>query len=205
MLPILIRVIPLEHHLARRVRRVEVDVGEQGVARADGELVDRVLEEVLVIPRKDVRLVRGRAGERRRVGARPFPALVVAREVSPRGRAVFHPNFFGRRLTRSFARPVPRRATAVERERHAVHGVRPRQRLRRVPAEHILGRPEDARLIDEAAVTAVAHATLAALDEAGLAVDEVKVTRVRAAPAADPDVVVLRDGDVATMCAVTLV
>src|SRR6185295_631046 len=62
-----------------------------------------------------------------------------------------------------------------------VRAVRPVERLRCVPPEHGVGRPDDAVTIDEAAVTTVAYRWLGAFNDTSCAVDEIEPLAARAA------------------------
>ena len=65
--------IPRQHHLARRVGRVEINIGIQGVARLHLHGVRGIGEVVLVEPGRQGRLMRQSARVRRRIRADPVP------------------------------------------------------------------------------------------------------------------------------------
>ena len=73
MLPIPTARIPRQHQLARRIRRVEINVGIQGVARLHLHGRRGIAEVVLVKPGKQSRLMRQAARVRRRISAYPDP------------------------------------------------------------------------------------------------------------------------------------
>ena len=82
-------VIPRQHHLARRVLRVQVDVGIQRVARLHQQRVHRSGEVVLMEPGRQRRLVRQRTRVRRRIRTHPVPA---ARQQRPHRRRIVEPH-----------------------------------------------------------------------------------------------------------------
>ena len=109
-------VVPLQHHLARRVRRIEIHVREQRVAGPNRQRPRRIVEIMLMHAGGERGLVRPRPRERRRVARDPVPRVATgAPQRRSRRRRVVHPDRPRRRL----ARIVPGRAPSVEREGHA--------------------------------------------------------------------------------------
>ncbi len=125
-------VVPLQHHLGRRIRRVQVHVRVQRIADTDRQRRRCAEEIVLVQARRQRRLVRERARERRRIGARPVPALADAdRSTAPAGAASSTQPAAEGAVPGLDPGAIPCRAAVVERERHAAHRLAVEADLRR--------------------------------------------------------------------------
>src|SRR5581483_11972930 len=86
-------VVPLEHDLARRVGRIQINVGIELVAGVDVELSAGPVEVMLVHSGGNRRLMGELAGERSRVAADPVPGITASSaENSARRSCVFQPD-----------------------------------------------------------------------------------------------------------------
>ena len=112
--------MPLQHHLARWIRGIQVHVRVERIAEPDGKGRGHSREDVLMHPGRQRRLVRHRAGERRRVAARPVPILADAGRHRPRRHRIVDP---GRGRRRPGLNPcaVPGGAAVVQHEAHPAH------------------------------------------------------------------------------------
>src|SRR3954453_9843190 len=70
-------VIPMEHDLRRQVGRIEVNPGEDGITRGEGQLRGGGIERVVVLTGRDGGLVRNRTGVGRRTVVDPIPGVAA--------------------------------------------------------------------------------------------------------------------------------